>query len=133
MLGNVERAFRSFKTVDLRVRPIFHHLESRVRAHILLCRLAYYVQWHMQEAWRELLFSDEDQQAKLTRDAVAPAERSPEALKKVRTHKLDDGTEVHSFRLQVKAGPPGCVVPRARSLLPCIALEEVLWRDARQK
>jgi len=98
LLGNVERAFRSFKTVDLKVRPIFHHLEKRVRAHIFLCMLAYYVQWHMQEAWRELLFSDEDQQAKLTRDPVAPAERSPEALKKVRTHKLADGTEVHSFR-----------------------------------
>ncbi|MGH8330686.1 MAG: IS1634 family transposase, partial [Pseudomonas sp.] len=67
LLSNVERAFRSLKTIDLKVRPIFHHLETRVRAHIFLCMLAYYVQWHMQEAWRELLFSDEDQQAKLTR------------------------------------------------------------------
>jgi len=98
LLSNVERAFRSLKTIDLKVRPIFHHLETRVRAHIFLCMLAYYVQWHMQEAWRELLFSDEDQRAKLTRDPVAPAERSPEALKKVRTKKLDDGTEAHSFR-----------------------------------
>lgn len=98
LLSNVERAFRSLKTVDLKVRPIFHHLEARVRAHIFLCMLAYYVQWHMLEAWRELLFSDEDQQAKLSRDPVAPAERSPSALQKASTHTLDDGTEAHSFR-----------------------------------
>jgi transposase len=98
LLSNVERAFRSLKTVDLKVRPIFHHLEARVRAHIFLCMLAYYVQWHLHEAWRELLFSDEDQQAHLTRDPVAPAKRSPAALYKASTHTLDDGTEVHSFR-----------------------------------
>lgn len=98
LLSHVERAFRSLKTVDLKVRPIFHHLETRVRAHIFLCMLAYYVQWHMLEAWRELLFSDEDQQAHLTRDPVAPAERSPSALHKAATRTLDDGTEVHSFR-----------------------------------
>ena len=102
LLSNVERAFRSLKTVDLHVRPIFHHLEARVRAHIFLCMLAYYVQWHMLEAWRELLFSDEDQQAKLTGDPVAPAERSPSALQKVATHTLDDGTEAHSFRTLLK-------------------------------
>jgi transposase len=102
LLSNVERAFRSLKTVDLKVRPIFHHLETRVRAHIFLCMLAYYVQWHMLEAWRELLFSDEDQQAHLTRDPVAPAERSPAALHKAATHTLDDGTEVHSFQTLLK-------------------------------
>ena len=102
LLSNVERAFRSLKTVDLHVRPIFHRLEVRVRAHILLCMLAYYVQWHMLEAWRELLFSDEDQQAKLTRDPVAPAERSTSALQKTSTHTLDDGTEAHSFRTLLK-------------------------------
>jgi len=59
--------------------------------------LAYYVEWHMKEAWRELLFSDEDQQAKLARDPVAPAKRSVQALKKVHSQRLDDGTEVHSF------------------------------------
>lgn len=98
LLSNVERAFRSLKTMDLKVRPIFHHLESRVRAHIFLCMLAYYVQWHMLEAWRELLFSDEDQEAKLTREPVAPAERSKAALRKASTHTLDDGTEAHSFQ-----------------------------------
>jgi transposase len=97
LLSQVERAFRSFKTVDLKVRPIHHHLEDRVRAHILLCMLAYYVEWHMLEAWRPLLFSDEDQDAKARRDPVAPAKRSDAALRKVHTKKLDDGTEVHSF------------------------------------
>jgi transposase len=96
-LSNVERAFRSLKGIDLKVRPIYHHLENRVRAHIFLCMLAYYVEWHMKEAWRELLFSDEDQQAKLTRDPVAPAKRSAQALKKVHSRTLDDGTETHSF------------------------------------
>jgi hypothetical protein len=66
--------------MDLKVRPIHHHLERRVRSHILLCMLAYYVQWHMLEAWRELLFSDQDQQVKQTRDPVAPAKRSTKAL-----------------------------------------------------
>ena len=97
LLSQVERAFRSFKTVDLKVRPIHHHLEDRVRAHILLCMLAYYVEWHMLEAWRPLLFSDEDQNAKARRDPVAPAERSDAALRKAHTKRLDDGTEVHSF------------------------------------
>jgi transposase len=96
-LSNVERAFRSFKGIDLRVRPIRHRLENRVRAHIFLCMLAYYVQWHMKEVWRELLFSDEDQRAKLARDPVAPALRSAKALKKVHRKTLDDGTQTHSF------------------------------------
>ena len=74
-LTQVERAFRSFKTIDLQVRPIRHHRENRVRAHIFLCMLAYYVQWHMTQAWRTLLFCDEDQQARATRDPVAPAQR----------------------------------------------------------
>jgi transposase len=97
-LANVERAFRSLKTVDLKVRPIHHHLENRVRAHIFLCMLAYYVEWHLLEAWRPLLFADEDQAAKAERDPVAPAERSEEALQKVVTHTLPDGTPAHSFR-----------------------------------
>jgi len=96
-LSNVERAFRSFKGIDLKVRPIHHHLEDRVRAHIFLCMLAYYVEWHMKEAWRELLFSDEDQGAKLARDPVAPAVRSVQALNKVHRKRLDDDTRVHSF------------------------------------
>jgi hypothetical protein len=96
-LANVERAFRLLKTVDLKVRPIHHRLADRVRAHILLCTLAYYVEWHMREAWRELMFADTDQQAKATRDPVAPARRSEAALAKVASHTLDDGTPAHSF------------------------------------
>ena len=96
-LANVERAFRSLKTIDLKVRPIHHRLADRVRAHIFLCMLAYYVEWHMREAWRELMFADTDQQAKATRDPVAPATRSQSALAKVARHTLDDDTPVHSF------------------------------------
>ena len=96
-LANVERAFRSIKTVDLKVRPIHHRLPDRVRAHIFLCMLAYYVEWHMREAWRDLMFADADQQAKQTRDPVAPAKRSKAALAKITSHTLPDGTQVHSF------------------------------------
>ncbi len=97
-LSRVERAFRSLKTVDLKVRPIHHRLPDRVRAHILLCMLAYYVEWHLREAWRALLFADEDQAAKATRDPVAPAMRSQPAEHKAHTHTLSDGTQAHSFR-----------------------------------
>lgn len=96
-LANVERAFRSLKTVDLKVRPIHHRTADRVRAHILLCMLAYYVEWHMREAWRELMFADIDQAAKATRDPVAPAQRSQPALDKVASRVVDDGTPAHSF------------------------------------
>jgi transposase len=98
LLSNVERAFRCLKSVDLMVRPIRHHLENRVKAHIFLCMLAYYVQWHMIEAWRPLLFADEDQESKASRDPVAPAERSAAALQKVQAKQLDDHSVVHSFR-----------------------------------
>jgi hypothetical protein len=98
LLSQAERAFRSFKTVDLMVRPIRHRLEERVRAHIFLCMLAYYVQWHMMEAWRPLLYADEDQKAKDLRDPVAPAKRSDSAMKKVSSKRLDDGSKVFSFR-----------------------------------
>ena len=96
-LTALERAFRSLKTVDLKVRPIHHHLEDRVRAHIFLCMLAWYVEWHMREAWRELTLADEDHDARLTRDPVAPARRSDTALRKVQTHRLADGSTAHCF------------------------------------
>lgn len=98
LLTNVERAFRTMKSVDLKVRPIHHRLEDRVRSHIFLCMLAYYVEFHMLEAWRELTFADEDQGAKADRDPVAPARRSASAQNKAVTRHLDDGTPVHSFR-----------------------------------
>lgn len=97
-LAEVERAFRSMKTIDLHIRPIHHHLADRVRAHIFLCMLAYYVEWHMREAWRELLFADEDLERKAHRDPVAPAKRSPAALEKVARRTLKGGSPVHSLR-----------------------------------
>lgn len=97
-LCEVERAFRSLKTVDLKIRPIHHRLPDRVRAHIFLCMLAYYVEWHMRGAWRELLFADEDTAAKTRRDPVAPAQRSEHALQKITRRTLEDGTRVHSFQ-----------------------------------
>jgi transposase len=96
-LSSVERAFRSMKTIDLNVRPIHHRLADRVRAHILLCMLAYYVQWHLRQAWAPLMFADTEQQAKATRDPVAPAERCALAQDKASTHLLADGTPAHSF------------------------------------
>ncbi len=102
MLSHVEQAFRCLKTIDLEVRPIRHRLEDRVKAHIFLCMLAHYVVWHMIESWRELLFCDEDQQAKKTRDPVAAAKRSNAALDKVHSKLLDDGTPVHSFQTLLK-------------------------------
>jgi hypothetical protein len=96
-LAHVERAFRSIKTIDLKVRPIHHRLENRVRAHIFLCMLAYYVEWHLREAWRELMFADTDLDAKATRDPVAPAQRSAVAQNKASSHSLPDGTPAHSF------------------------------------
>jgi transposase len=102
LLSNVERAFRSMKTIDLEVRPIRHRLEERVKAHIFLCMLAHYVAWHMIESWRELLFCDQDQEAKKTRDPVTPAQRSSTALAKVHSKVLDDGTSVHSFQTLIK-------------------------------
>ncbi len=101
-LSQVELAFRSLKTIDLEVRPIHHGLEIRVRAHIFLCLLASYVEWHMREAWRPLLFADEDQPAKATCDPVAPTARSEAARRKGHAKVLDDGTAVHSFRTLLK-------------------------------
>ena len=97
LLSNVERAFRSIKTIDLKVRPIHHRLADRVRSHIFLCMLAYYVEWHMREAWRPITFADEDLEAKRTRNPVAPAKRSDAADAKASAHALPDGTPVHSF------------------------------------
>ncbi|AUB83302.1 IS1634 family transposase [Candidatus Thiodictyon syntrophicum] len=97
-LSHVEAAFRSLKSDDLQIRPIYHHTEERVRAHLFLCMLAYYVKWHMGEAWRSLLFADEDQERLTQRDPVAPATRSDAALEKVASKRLADGSPAHSFR-----------------------------------
>lgn len=99
-LGTVERAFRSLKTVDLKVRPVFHRSAERVRAHVLLCMLAYYVQWHMRQRLKAMLFDDEDPEAAEAARAsiVAPARVSDSAQSKARTKRTAEGDPVHSFR-----------------------------------
>ena len=99
-LSAVERAFRSLKSVDLKVRPVFHRTAERVRAHVLLCMLAYYVEWHMRRRLAPLLFDDEDPtgaEAQRT-SVVAPARVSGSARRKARTKRTDEGRPVHSFR-----------------------------------
>jgi hypothetical protein len=98
-LAKVERAFRCMKTVDLHVRPIHHRLEERVRAHVLLCMLAYYVEWHMRQAWAPLLFAEDDPQGAAQRrgSPVQPAVRSPSAEEKALTKKTPSGHTVHRF------------------------------------
>ena len=99
-LSQVERTFRSFKTVDLKVRPIFHYTPDRVRAQVLLCMLAYYVEWHMRQALAPLLFDDDDRAgAEAARTSVvAPAQVSPRAQDKARRKRTATGWPVHSFR-----------------------------------
>lgn len=99
-LSKVERAFRSLKTVDLKVRPIFHWLEDRVRAHVFLCMLAYYVEWHMRRKLEPILFDDDDKEyaESLRSSIVAPAERSPRAKRKDRMKRTEEDLPVHSFR-----------------------------------
>ena len=99
-LSGVERAFRSLKTVDLHVRPIHHRLPDRVRAHILLCMLAYYVEWHMRQRLAPILFDDDEKPAAhaARKSIVAPARRSDSAMRKALTKKTSSGASVHSFR-----------------------------------
>jgi transposase len=99
-LSQVERAFRCIKTVDLHVRPVHHWLADRVRAHVFLCMLAYYLEWHMRRKLAPLLFDDTDKEAAeaLRKSVVASARRSPEAIRKENTGVTSDGLPVHSFR-----------------------------------
>jgi transposase len=99
-LSHVEQAFRSCKSIDLHVRPIFHRLADRVRAHVLVCMLAYYVEWHMRGALAPLLFDDDDPAAADARrpSVVAPAQRSASAQRKARTKRTDHDLPVHSFQ-----------------------------------
>jgi hypothetical protein len=99
-LSQVERAFRCIKTVDLQVRPVHHWLAGRVRAHVFLCMLAYYLEWHMRQKLAPLLFDDTDRDAaEAARDSVvAKAQRSPAAIRKQTTGLTADGLPVHSFR-----------------------------------
>ena len=96
-LSRVERAFRTMKSVELRIRPVHHWTEDRVRAHFLLCMLAYYVEWHLRQAWHPFLFDDEYPGAHLGDSPVSPAVRSPQARAKSLTKQTADGWPVHSF------------------------------------
>ncbi|MGH8538462.1 MAG: IS1634 family transposase [Gammaproteobacteria bacterium] len=99
-LAHVERAFRSYKSVDLKVRPIYHYLADRVRAHVFLCMLAYYLEWHLRKALAPLLFDDDDKPSadKQRASIVAPAKVSPKAEQKADTRRTEDGLPVHSFQ-----------------------------------
>jgi transposase len=103
-LSEVECAFRSLKSVDLKIRPIYHHLADRVRAHVFLCMLSYYVEWHMRRALAPMLFDDDDPQAAeaARKSIVSPAERSPQAKRKDCFKRTDDRLPVHSFQTLLK-------------------------------
>jgi Transposase DDE domain len=95
-LKHVERAFRTFKGPELEIRPIHHHLEDRVRAHVFLCMLAYYLTWHLRQAWTPLLFQDENPPAQP--DPVAKALRSRSAQRKAQTKRTTTGQPAHSYK-----------------------------------
>ena len=95
-LKHVERAFRTFKGPELEIRPIHHRLENRVRAHVFLCTLAYYLTWHLRQAWAPLIFKDE--QPPVQTDPVAKAVRSPQALRKAQTKRTATGERAHSYK-----------------------------------
>jgi hypothetical protein len=99
-LAQVERAFRCIKTVDLQVRPIHHWLADRVRAHVFLCMLAYYIEWHMRQCLAPMLYDDTDKDIAetLRPSVVAKAQRSPSAVTKQTTGRTENGLPVHSFR-----------------------------------
>ena len=95
-LEQAERAFGSLKGPELQIRPIHHRLETRVRSHVLICMLAYYLTWHLKAAWRPLLFTDEDRP--VTPDPVAKALRSTSAQQKAQTKRTPTGPPAHSYR-----------------------------------
>ncbi len=131
-LAQVERAFRCLKGIDLRIRPIHHRTADHVRAHIFLCLLAYYVEWHMRKALAPLLFDDEELDGDRTRrDPVAAAQASLSAKKKKVQRRTPDGFEVHSFRTllqvlgtrcrnlcQIPSGPKGVSFHQLTELTP---------------
>jgi hypothetical protein len=107
-LSSVERAFRSLKTLDIEIRPIYRYRSDRVKGHVLLCMSAYYVEWRMRQALAPILFDDHDREGAQAARAsvVAPAKVSEAALAKVRARAADDGLPLHGFRtlLQDLAG-----------------------------
>ena len=99
-LSRVEQAFRCLKTTDLKIRPIFHHLEARVRAHVFICFLAYYVEWHMRQRLAPILFEedDPDEAQQLRASVVEPAKRSHSARNSAGSKQTSQGDPVHSFQ-----------------------------------
>ena len=99
-LAVVERVFRELKSVDLKVSPIYHRLDIRVEAHVFLCMLACYVEWHMRQPLAPILFDDDDRETARARrrSVVAPAERSPQAQCQAQTKRTAQGEAVHSFQ-----------------------------------
>jgi transposase len=95
-LEQAERAFGSLKGPELQIRPIHHYLADRVRAHVLICMLAYYLTWHLKAAWKPLLFTDEDRP--VSPDPVAKAVRSAAAQQKAQTKQTATGQPAHSYR-----------------------------------
>jgi len=122
-LAQVEQAFRSLKSVDLKLRPIHHRLEQRVRAHVLLCMLAYYVEWHMRQALAPILFDDDDPAAAdaARSSVVAPAKRSPRANHKAATKLTDNDLPVHSFQTllsDLATVAKNRILPKTRNPIP---------------
>jgi len=108
-LGDVEQAFRTLKGLELLVRPIHHRMDDRVRAHLFVCLLAYYVQWHLKRAWAPLLFADEHlTEHRATRDPVAQAEPAEETRRKKTTRRSEEGYPLHSFRTLLAALATQC-------------------------
>lgn len=97
-LSNVEQAFRTMKTIDLKVRPIHHRLPRRVKAHVFLCMLAYYVEWHMRRDLAQILLSDHDKESATRDSVVAPAKRSAAGQQKVSSRRTEDDLPAQSFR-----------------------------------
>ncbi|MCH8967407.1 MAG: transposase, partial [Planctomycetes bacterium] len=99
-LAKVERAFRCLKTVDLKVRPIYHRLDDRIRTHVFLCMMAYYVEWHMRRKLTPILFQDHQRaEAELERESiVSPAPRSKATARKDQRQRTDTDEPVHGFR-----------------------------------
>ena len=108
-LGNVEQAFRTLKGLELLVRPIHHRMDDRVRAHLFVCLLAYYVQWHLKRAWSSLLFADEHlAEHRAVRDPVTQAKPADEVRRKKAKRRNDDGYPLHSFRTLLSALATQC-------------------------
>lgn len=126
-LSKVERAFRTLKSVDLQVRPIYHHVEPRVKAHMFVCMLAYYVEFHLRKAWAELLYTDEEGSVRIT--PVAPVQPSPSGREKKAKAHSHSGLPLQSFaglmkslstlaKIQIRLGDKGPLYNRTTKPTP---------------